>query len=72
MAAAVEPLALPADASTEEKLTLTREAADAVRAENEELESRIEDLESQAEDARKLIELKAARLQALEKPEAAQ
>lgn len=66
-----EPLAMPEQATPAEALALTQESVDALKAENDELASRIADLEQQANDAQQLIDLKAARLQALEeKPKA--
>ncbi len=66
-----EPLAMPENATSAEALVLTQESVDALKAENDELESRIADLEQQSKDAQQLIELKAARLQELaEKPSA--
>ncbi len=66
-----EPLALPENATSAEALVLTQESVDALKAENDELESRIADLEQQSQDAQQLIALKAARLQELaEKPDA--
>ena len=66
-----EPLAMPENATSAEALVLTQESVDALKAENDELESRIADLEQQSKDAQQLIELKAARLQELaEKPDA--
>lgn len=63
-----EALVLPANASPAEKLVMTQESVDALAAENADLASRIKDLESQSSDAERLIELKTARLQSLEKP----
>lgn len=66
-----ESLAMPENATPAEALVLTQESVDALKAENDELESRIADLEQQSKDAQQLIELKAARLQELaEKPDA--
>jgi Tfp pilus assembly protein FimV len=66
-----EPLLMPENATSAEALVLTQESVDALKAENDELESRIADLEQQSKDAQQLIELKAARLQELaEKPDA--
>jgi hypothetical protein len=62
-----EALAIPSNASPAERLVLTQESVDALSAENAELASRIEALESQGSDAERLIELKTARLQSLEK-----
>lgn len=62
-----EALPVPAHASDAEKLTLTQESVDALTAENADLNSRISALEAQGADAERLIELKTARLQSLEK-----
>ncbi len=62
-----EALPLPAGASAAEKLTLTQESVDALSAENADLSSRITALEAQGADAERLIQLKTARLQSLEK-----
>lgn len=48
-------------------LALTHDSAEALRADNAELTSRIAELERQQADADHLIRLKTARLQALEK-----
>ncbi|MEO6698212.1 MAG: hypothetical protein ABIR53_01935 [Paraperlucidibaca sp.] len=70
-ATAQEPLAMPENATPSEALALTQESVDALKAENDELESRITDLQQQAEDAQQLIALKTTRLQELaEKPDA--
>lgn len=60
-----EPLAMPENATPSEALALTQESVDALKAENDELASRIADLEQQSNDAQQLIELKATRLQEL-------
>lgn len=59
-------------ASPAQELALTEEAVDALATENAELEARIADLEAQNADAEKLIALKTARLQELEKTQPAQ
>lgn len=63
---AQETLAMPDNASPAEALALTQESVDALKAENDVLESRIADLEQQATDAQQLIDLKTTRLQELE------
>jgi len=57
--------ALPVSADT---LALELESIEAIKADNADLEARIEALRLQQADADKLIALKAARLESLEKP----
>lgn len=69
---AEEALQVPPGATDAERLTLTQESVDALKAENADMRSRIEDLEAQGADAERLIQLKTTRLQALEKSAAGQ
>lgn len=59
-------------APSEASLTLSHDSAAALRADNAELSERIAELERQRDDAEHLIQLKTARLQALEKASAGQ
>lgn len=68
LAAVPAGAAAPAAANVDHaQRSLLNEHNDALRADNRELRSRIADLEAQRQDAARLIALKAARLQALEK-----
>lgn len=59
-------------APSEASLILSHDSAAALRADNAELSERIAELERQRDDAEHLIQLKTARLQALEKASAGQ
>lgn len=69
-AGADRPASRPAP--SEAALTLSHDSAAALRADNAELGERIAELERQRDDAEHLIQLKTARLRALEKASAEQ